>query len=80
MCISLFAPNETQQKKTNAVTGVPSEKTNKEISFNLTPYIMGGGGENDDLSEVSHPLLVDKVDAINEYLCLHLHPRSLGNI
>ena len=39
LSISLFAPIETQVKRNKTITGVPSGKTNKEIIFDLDPYI-----------------------------------------
>jgi len=55
MCISLFVPIETMQKKTAVKTGVPSGKTIKEVTYYLRPFIIGG--ESDDVSEDSHPSL-----------------------
>lgn len=37
--ILLFAPIETQQRKSTTITGVPSGKTNKEVSYDLEPFI-----------------------------------------
>ena len=42
MSITLFGPIETQKRKNSVVTGVPSGKTNKDILFDLHPYIIRG--------------------------------------
>ena len=53
VCITLFAPIETEQKKTGVRTGVPSGKTSKELIFDLRPYIVGGVDDNLDDSSPS---------------------------
>ena len=55
--VSLYAPIETEQSKTNMKTGVPSGKTNKKLSYDLSPYIIGGKDDtsissSDDKDEV----------------------------
>ena len=42
LCISLYAPIETQQKVASVTTGVPSGKTNKEFTYDLSGFIVGG--------------------------------------
>ena len=54
MSITLFAPIETTQKKSGITTGVPSGKTNKGLTYDLSPFIIGG--DKDDISTDSGPL------------------------
>ena len=49
MRISLFAPIETHHKKDKVTTGVPPGKTHKEVTYDLSPFIICG--INDDSSE-----------------------------
>ena len=64
ICISLFAPIETQQKKNAVTTGVPAGKVNKEITYDLRPLIHNGGP--DDASYDSSPSLGDEVQTNDE--------------
>lgn len=49
-CISLYAPIETHQKKNKITTGVPSGKTNKDVTYNLAPFILIGRDNNSSQS------------------------------
>ena len=59
VCITLFAPIETEKKKTGVRTGVPPGKTSKELMFDLGTFIVGGV---DDDSDDSSPSLDDADD------------------
>ena len=64
LLVSLYAPIETMVKRTAAKTGVPSGKTIKELRYNLSPYIIGGG--NDDASDDSRPSLSGEPDETDD--------------
>ena len=55
LSITFSAPIETMKQKNGVTTGVPKGKTNKELSYDLTPFIMGrnhdSASENDEESD-----------------------------
>ena len=46
----MFAPIERQVKKNSNVTGVPLGKIIHEMTFDLSPYIVGGEDDDDSNS------------------------------
>lgn len=57
LCISIYTPIETQQKKASVTISVPAGKTMKELSYYLGGFISGG---KEDASN-SASLSLDKV-------------------
>ena len=77
MRISLFAPIETHHKKNKVTTGVPSGKTHKEITYDLSSFILCG--INDDSSESidGEDKVVDEVFA-NTLTLLHFRKEIMA--
>ena len=70
--ITLYAPIETIQKKKTVTIDVLSGKTNKELIFDLSPFIIVGVCSNKYESEISSSLLDEEVVIHDEYFASEL--------
>ena len=55
--IALFDPIETQKRKTDFTTGVPSGKTKNEIMYDLWLFILGSGRDNESATSGHHLIM-----------------------
>lgn len=62
--ILVFAPIETMKKKNGVTTDVPTGKTNKEVSCDLAPYMIGNRRDNNLSSDNQH--IATTNDAVDE--------------
>ena len=49
-------------------TGIPEGKTNKELTFDLSPYIIGGRNDDDSASDGSSYIDAEDVDDDEEFI------------
>ena len=64
LCISLHAPIETQEKQTVVITCVPAGKTNKEMTYDLSPFVIGRKDDGGDTTSNKSAASLDGEDEV----------------